>query len=148
VHPGADGGDELRVVAEVAELPRRGRQQLVRRAVAARAAVLQQVRLPAVRHLACAVDGRGVVDDQIPGGRVDDVHAPAVPAVDLADRDRDTVAHDGDQLVGPWTGDGDLQGEERRLGDVGGEVGGDRAAHERILVVGKCRCRVVRWSSE
>ena len=76
------------------------------------------------------------------------MHTPAVAAVDLAHGDGDTVAHDGEQLVGLRARDGDLQREQRGIGDVGGEMGGDRALHGRIVAVPDCRYRVVPWSGE
>jgi hypothetical protein len=108
VHPCGDGGDEFGIVADGAELVRGDREQLVRRAVAARAAVLQEVGLAAVGHLARAVDGRDVVDHQVPGGDVEHMHAPPVPAVDLAQGDGGAVAGDDQLFRGCGTGDGDL----------------------------------------
>ena len=76
------------------------------------------------------------------------MHTPAVAAVDLAHGDRDTVADDGEQLVGLRARDGDLEREQRGIGDVGDEMGGDRALHGRIVAVPDCRYGVVPWSGE
>jgi len=58
----------------------------------------------------------------------------------LAHGDAGAVVGDGQLFRGCGTGDGDLKREQRGVGDVGGEVGGDRAAHGRIVALSTCLC--------
>jgi hypothetical protein len=94
------------------------------------------------------VDGGDVADHETPGGDVERMAPAAVAAVDLADGDGLAVAGDDELFRRRRSGHGDLQREQRGIVDVGGEMGGDRAAHGRILVFPHCRWRVVPWSSE